>query len=146
MGTPTVTPTATPKPTATFTPPIEPTATPTPATIAGVSTGMLGTFSGRARSVQFGNEFAALLQITADAAAGVSVIDMPTSEGPALGGQTFKMTVDSPTHLSFSDPNPVHMVTLVLELTGPGHVTGSYSTGSVGMGSFSLTLDLMRLP
>ena len=145
MGTPTPTPTVTLTPTVTPTPPREPTVTPTPATIDGVSTEMLGLFTGRGRSVQFGNEFAVSMQIMADAD-GVSAVDLPTSDGYALGGATFKMTVESPTRLSFADPNPFHQISLVLELIGPGHVTGTYSTASQGMGSFMLTLDLMRVP
>ncbi len=145
MGTPTPTLTVTPRPTATPTRTVEPTATLTPSTIGGVSTAMLGLFVGRARNPQFGNEFAARFQISADAD-GVSVTDLPTNDGNVIGGVTLKMTVDSPTHLSFSDPNPVHMITLALELVGPGHVTGTYAGGSQGMGTFTITLDLTRVP
>lgn len=145
MGTPTPTLTVTPRPTATPTPTVEPTATLTPSTIGGVSTGMLGVFVGRARNQQFGNEFAARFQISADAN-GVSVTDLPTTDGNVIGGVTLKMTVDSPTHLSFSDPNPFHMIAFTLELVGPGHVTGTYAGGSQGMGSFTITLDLTRVP
>jgi plastocyanin len=144
IGTPVPTATYTPKPTATSIPTFTPTATPTPSTIGGVSTAMLGLFSGTAHNMQFGNTFKALVEISADASA-ATVTDRQTSDGYALGAGTFKMIVESPTRLSFSDPNPSNMISLVLELTGPGHVTGSYSLVSP-MYNYALALDLMRLP
>ena len=56
------------------------------------------------------------------------------------------MTVDSPTRLSAVDPNPMTAANLLLELVGPGHVTGTYSYTLQGAGNFTLTLDLTRLP
>ena len=85
LGTPVPTATFTPKPTATSAPTSTPTASPTPSTIGGVSTAMLGVFSGTVRSVQFGNTAKALFEITADEF-GAKVVDMQTSDGPALGG------------------------------------------------------------
>ncbi len=143
LGTPTVTATATPKPTSTVAPTATATSTSTPATIGGVSTAMLGTFSGTAHNVTFGNDFDAALQISADAS-GAKVVDVSTTF--ALGGQTFNMTVETPTRLSFADPNPSRMVTLVVELVGPGHVTGTYTIAFVGMSGSTMTLDLMRVP
>ncbi|HVN87836.1 MAG TPA: plastocyanin/azurin family copper-binding protein [Candidatus Binatia bacterium] len=138
-GTPTPTRTATP----TNTPTVAiPTVTPTPATIGGVSTAMLGVFSGTAQN-QFGGSFPIRLQIAVDDGV-VHVTELQTVVGNVLGGGTFTMTVGSPTHLSYQFGTPAQMVTLVVDLAASGHVTGTYTTGSVGMGTFTITFDVTR--
>jgi plastocyanin len=130
--TPTVTRTPTTIPT--------PTLTPTPETIGGVSTAMLGIFAGTATN-DFGDVFAARLQITVD----VEVVHVTDLEGTVLGvGGQLTMTVESPTKLTFENPDPFFMRSLTLELDAPGHVTGSFRTGSMGMGTFGLALDLTK--
>lgn len=138
-GTPTPTPTRTP--TATNTVAI-PTATPTPATIAGVSTAMLGIFRGDATASFNGAHFPAAIQIQADTV--VTVTELPTEVGNVLGGGSFTMTADTPTRLSYQSPTAFPQITLTLELVGPGHVTGTYSVGSPGMGTSTITLDLTK--
>ena len=138
-GTPSPTPTRTPTATNTVT---IPTATPTPATIAGVSTAMLGIFRGHATASFNGAQFPAAIQITADTA--VTVTELPTEVGNVLGGGSFTMTADTPTHLSYQSPTAFPQITLTLDLAGPGHVTGVYSAGSPGMGTSTITLDLTK--
>lgn len=137
--TPTPTPTRTP--TATNTVAI-PTPTPTPATIAGVSTAMLGMFKGQATASFNGAQFPAAIQIQADIV--VTVTELPTEVGNVLGGGSFTMTADTPTRLSYQSPTAFPRITLTLELVGPGHVTGIYSVGSPGMGTSTITLDLTK--
>lgn len=130
--TPTVTRTPTGIPT--------PTLTPTPETIGGVSTAMLGIFSGTATN-DFGGVFPARLQISVD----VEVVHVTDLESSVLGlGGQLALTVASPTKLTYENPDPFFMRSLVLELDAPRHITGHFQTGSMGMGSFGLALDLTK--
>ena len=135
----------TPTPTATHTPtvPPTPTLTPTPATIGGVSTDMIGTFSGRAVSSVTGSDFPVRVQILV--VDQVEVHELPTEVGNVLGGGSFVMTVLSPTQLEYhSPPGTLDPKSLTLEMLEPGHITGVYTVGSMGMGTFTMTLDLQR--
>jgi hypothetical protein len=74
----------------------------------------------------------------------VTVIDLG---GIVLGvGGSLSTVAETPTRIVFNDPNPFNMRSLTLELVGPGHLTGTYIIGSVGMGTFTNTLDLTREP
>jgi len=136
-GTPT--PTVTRQPTV----PPTPTVTPTPDTVGGVSTGMIGIFSGRAVSSVTGSDFPIRVQIRVDDQ--VTVTELPTEVGNVLGGGSFVMTVRSPTQLEYHSPSgALDSRSLTLQMVGPGHITGVYTVGSMGMGTFTMTLDMQR--
>jgi plastocyanin len=134
----------TPTPTVTRTPtvPPTPTVTPTPATVGGVSTGMLGVFSGHAVHSANGARFPIRFEIRVDGT--VILTELPTEVGNVLGGGTFVMTVQSPTRLVYSLPDPLDPRSLTLQMVEPGHITGAYGGGSMGMSTFTMTLDLQR--
>jgi hypothetical protein len=104
---------------------------------------MIGTFSGRAVSSVTGSDFPVRVQILV--VDQVEVHELPTEVGNVLGGGSFVMTVLSPTQLEYhSPPGTLDPKSLTLEMLEPGHITGVYTVGSMGMGTFTMTLDLQR--
>lgn len=139
-GAPTATPTRTA--TRTATPPATPTATATADIVDGVSRQLLGFFSGQFMN-QFGGSFEVRFQIEqVTPGSRVLVTDLT---GWVLGqfGQ-LTLNAETPTKVSFIDNDPFNMRSLILELVGPGHLVGTYDTGSTGMGTFHNTLDLTK--
>ncbi len=135
-ATATITPTSTPPPTPT------PTATATAEVVDGVSRGILGTFEGEFHN-QFGGAFPARLFIEQTGPGQVRLTDVGMN---VFGSMQFMMTATTPTRISYVNPDPFNMQTLTLELVGPGHLTGTYIISQPGMGMFTNTLDLTRVP
>jgi plastocyanin len=137
---------ATPTPTATRTPtvPPTPTATATVNVVDGVSRDILGIFSGEYRN-QFGGVFPARLQI--QQITGFGMVVVTDIGGFVFGtGHQLTFTAETPTKIVYTNPNPFNMVSIILELVGPGHLTGVHDIVMPGMGTFHNTLDLTREP
>jgi plastocyanin len=135
-GTPTATPTRTwtPSPTIAI-----PTSTPTPETIGGVSTRMLGFFSG---TVTYGTQtpLPARLQIQVNNNE-VTVTDVMGNTG--IFPNPVTMTVESPTSLSYELAGPPP-ITFTLSLNAQGHVVGRYSVNDPIMPRLPADFDLIR--
>ena len=115
-----------------------PTATPTPETIDGVSTRMLGFFSGIAT---VGTQMIpARLQIQVNAGV-VTVSDL--SAIPNLFPNPLQMTVLSPTSLSYESAGPPP-VSFTLSLNTQGHVVGRYAVTDPIMPHLPADYDLTR--
>lgn len=136
-GTPSPSPTRTPTASPTI---AVPTATPTPATIGGVSTRLLGFFSGTATVGII--MFPARLQIQVNDGV-VTVLDL--SQFPNLSPNPVQMTVLSPTTLAYESAGPPP-VSLTLTLGDDGHVVGSYTVTDPVMPHLPISFDLIREP
>ena len=135
------TPSPTPTRTWTASPTVAvPTATPTPDTIGGVSTRMLGTFSGLA--VIATQMLPARLQVRIDAGI-VTVLDL--SQFPYLSPNPVQMTVLSPTNLSYQSAGPP-AVDFTLTLDQRQHVVGGYAVTDPIMPHLPINFDLVREP
>jgi len=137
-GTPSPTPTRTWTPSPTIAIPLTPTPTATPETIGGVSTRMLGFFSGTAT---IGTQmYSARLQIEFTGTV-IRVTDVSTAQ--FLFPNPMEMTVLSPTSLSFSQPGPPP-ITLMLSLNAAEHVVGTYTYTDPIMPHLPIDFDLVR--
>ena len=135
------TPSPTPTRTATVPPTVAvPTATPTPETVGGVSTRMLGFFSGTASVGTFSQPARLQIQVTDGV---VSVADL--SQFPNLSPNPVQMTVLSPTSLAYTSAGPPP-VSLTLALGDDGHVRGSYTVTDPVMPHLPIAFDLTREP
>jgi plastocyanin len=133
------TPTATPSRTPTRSPTIAiPTPTPTAETIGGVSTRMLGFFSGVATAGT--QTYPARLQILVDSF-GVLVSDLSTI--PTIFPNPVRMMVLSPTSISYEAAGPPP-TTFTLSLSAQEHVVGSYVVTDPIMPHLPITYDLIR--
>jgi plastocyanin len=133
------TPSPTPTRTWTASPTIAiPTSTPTPETIGGVSTRMLGTFSGVA---SVGTQMLpARLQIQVNDGV-VTVSDV--SAFPNLFPNPLQMTVLSPTSLSYASAGPPP-IAFTLSLNAQGHVVGRYTVTDPIMPHLPIDYDVTR--
>jgi plastocyanin len=133
--------TPSPTPTRTWTAPptiAVPTATATPETIGGVSTRMLGTFSGTAT---VGTQtLPARLQIQVNGGV-VTVSDL--SAIPNIFPNPLQMAVLSPTSLSYESAGPPP-TTFTLSLNAQGHVVGRYSVTDPIMPHLPIDYDVIR--
>lgn len=135
------TPSPTPTRTWTASPTIAvPTATATPETIGGVSTRLLGFFSGTAT---VGTQMLpARMQIQVNDGI-VTVADLSTF--PNIFPNPVQMTVLSPTSLSYESAGPPP-INFTLTLGDDGHVVGSYTVTDPVMPHLPIAYDLTREP
>lgn len=134
-GTPTATPTRTRTVTATI---AIPTSTPTPELIGGVSTRLLGLFSGVAT---VGTQMlTARFQIQVNEGV-VTVIDL--SQFPTIFPNPIQMAIVSPTSLSYQSAGPPP-VSFTLSLNPAGHVVGTFSVTDPVMPHLPTDYDLVR--
>ncbi len=133
------TPTATPSRTWTASPTVAiPTVTPTPEIIGGVSTRLLGVFSGVA-TVGTQN-LVARFQIQVNDGV-VTVSDL--SPFPNIFPNPVQMSVVSPTSLLYESTG-LPPVTFSLSLNGEGHVVGRYAVNDPIMPHFPIDFDVTR--
>lgn len=134
-GPATATPSRTLTPSPTF---AIPTSTATPDTVGGVSTRMLGFFSGTATFGTFSQP--ARFQILVDSF-GPLVNDL--SQFPSVSPNPVRMSVVSPTELSYSDAGPP-IVSFTLSLDASSHVVGRYEVTDPLMPRLPADFDLVR--
>ena len=135
------TPSPTPTRTATASPTVAvPTAPPTPDTIGGVSTRLLGFFSGTASVGTFMQP--ARLQIQVNDGV-VTVLDL--SEFPNVFPNPVQMSILSATSVAYESSGPPP-ISFTLSLNEAGHVVGSYTVTDPIMPHLPIAFDLVREP
>lgn len=115
-----------------------PTETPTPDTIDGVSTRLLGTFTGVA--IINTNMIPARFQIQVNAGV-VTVLDLSTF--PNIFPNPVQMTVLSPTSLSYQSAGPPP-ISFTLSVNDQNHVVGRYAVTDPIMPHLPIDFDLTR--